>query len=736
MRSILQELKKIEGTIAHITFQSEKTGFTVLELETEDEMITVVGAMAGIGEGQKLVAFGEYTTHPSFGVQFKAASFEIALPCDVNAILKYLSSGAVHGIGEATAKRLVAAFGEDTFSVIESDPERVSKVQGLSYKKAINIQKEFKKIFGIKDAIAYLSTYGINAQDAIALYTYYGQNTTEIISGNPFVICGEPCNFEFEFADEICKKLSMEYDSRERINGGIMYVLKHNTLKGHSCVPRVKLVEIVAKYIFVEPEKIDKSIELLSDEGVLMSENIDDNEFIFLSELYIAEIVSAEKLCQLLSVKSETDENLAQKINNIEILQEIRYAPKQIEAINKVVNSNVSIITGGPGTGKTTLVKGIISLFEMQGEKISLCAPTGRAAKRLSELSMRSAKTIHRLLEVIPGSRDNIRFVHNKDNPLPCTVLIVDEFSMVDILLFSQLITAVKDNCRVIFVGDYNQLPAVGPGNILKDLLENGRIPSVKLVDIFRQAQVSGIVVNAHNINNGKLPTPSDKDGDFFMLNGRPDNIDEIISQLVYTRLPKAYGLDSIEDIQVLSPSKKRRGGTANLNIVLQQILNPPIPDKKQLNYNGIVFREGDKIMQIKNNYDIEYQKDDGTTDTGVFNGDIGCIEKINTYSKTMQLRFEDKLYEYTQEEFMQLEHAYAITVHKSQGCEFKAVVLSIADTAKELQYRNLLYTAITRAKDLLVVVGDTKILQAMVANHRKQLRYSGMKHFIEEFYV
>lgn len=731
----MQEILKIEGTVSHITFQSDTTGFTVIELETMEEIITVVGEMAGIGEGQKLVAFGEYVNHSSFGTQFKVKSYEISLPSDVNAIYTYLASGAIKGIGPATAKRIVDTFGVDTFKVLDTELEKLAKVSGVGPKKAATIQQEFKKIYGIQDAMAYLSSHGIMAKDAIALYTWYGPATIEIISTNPFVLCGEPCFFEFERADEISEKFSIEYDSMERIRGGIFYVLRHNTLKGHSCVPYKKLIETVADFIKVEPEKVEKNIEELCEEGLIVKENINDILFVFLAELYVAEMVIAQKLAECLTVQGEIPKDLDRLISDIQQVYDIKYAPKQLEAIEKVCASNLAIITGGPGTGKTTLVKAIISLFELQGKKINLCAPTGRAAKRLTELSGRGAKTIHRLLEVVPGSKDSIRFARNRDNPLPCEVLIVDEFSMVDILLFSQLITAIKDNCRVILVGDYNQLPAVGPGNILKDLLESGRIPSVQLVDIFRQSQESMIVVNAHNINSGIAPQVSDKNGDFFMMECGVNAIDTLVPQLVFTRLPKAYGFDSNEDIQVLCPSRKKRGGTANLNIELQKTLNPETTNKNQLSFNNIIFRECDKVMQIRNNYDLEYTKDDGTSDIGVFNGDIGYIQRIDKLSKTMDVRFEDRVYTYTQEEFIQLEHAYAITVHKSQGCEFNAVVLCIADTAQELQYRNLLYTAITRAKNLLVVVGNSQILKNMTINHRKQLRYTGIRHFLDEFY-
>ena len=729
----MQTLKRIEGNVVHITFQSADTGFTVLELETETEYITVVGEMAGIGEGQKLIAFGEYTNHPSFGVQFKAEKVEISLPSDANAIFTYLTSGAVKGIGIVYAKRIVEKFGEETFDVLDNHPEKLAQIQGISLSKAKAIQQEFKKIHGVQDAVIFLSKYNVAAKEAIALYSMLGPNTVEIVTDNPFVLCGEPCFFEFERADEIAQKLMMEYDNSCRIEGGIMFVLRHNTLKGHSCVPKQKLVETVAVFIGVEPEKVENSLKNLFEQGILIEEKLYDKAFVFLAELYAAEIVITQKLTELMANEIYNVEDVNYLIKYIEHINDITYAEKQKEAISKVYNSPVSIITGGPGTGKTTIVKGIISLFEAQGLKISLCAPTGRAAKRISDLTDKPAKTIHRLLEVMPGSKDNLRFARNQDNPLPCQVLIIDEFSMVDIVLFSQLITAVRPNCRIVLVGDSNQLPAVGPGNILKDLIESDIVPCVMLTEIFRQSQQSQIVVNAHNINNGIAPVSAGRDSDFFFIDADGDRAEQLLVQFVTTRLPQAYGYDSFDDIQVLCPSRKKRGGTANLNTLLQKSLHPPAAHKKEISFNGVIFREGDKVMQIKNNYDLEYVKDDGSGDIGVFNGDIGVIERIDTFNKLMYIRFEDRLYTYTQEEFVQLEHSYAITVHKSQGCEFKAVVLCISDTAKELQYRNLLYTAITRAKELLIIIGKPHILGQMTLNHRKQLRYSGIKYFLEE---
>ena len=730
----MQELDKLEGTISYITFASRETGFTVLELQTEDDMVTVVGEMVGVAPGQQLVVYGTYSNHPSFGVQFKVQNFEVSLPSDENAIFDYLASGAIKGIGPVTAKRILKEFGTDTFEVLETEPEKLATVKGISYRQALEIQAEFKRIYGIQDAIVNLSNYGLLASQAIALYTYYGPSTMDVISSDPYILCNEPCFIPFEQADNIANKMLLEYDSRQRIQGGIMYVLRHNSGNGHCCVPEDRLIETVAGFIGVEPEKVVSVLEQLCDEGHLFTEEINERNFVYIAQLYVAEMVSCQKLTELLNEKPPIRNDVESAIDTVEMMLDIQYAPNQRKALETVINSSVSIITGGPGTGKTTLVKGIINLFEMQADVVNLCAPTGRAAKRLSELSGRSAKTIHRLLEVVPGSKKETKFARNRDNPLNCDVLIVDECSMVDIVLFSQLITALKSNCRLVLVGDYNQLPAVGPGNILKDLLDCDFVPSVKLTDIFRQAQKSDIVVNSHAINEGVYPRTSGKTGDYFFIECG-ENIEEKIAGLVKTRLPRAYGFDSFEDIQVLCPSRKRRGGTANINTVLQAAMNPEEEGKSQIAFNGIIFREGDKVMQIKNNYDIEFTKDNGETDMGVFNGDIGQIIKVDKYNKTLTIRFDDKTYVYEQENFTQLEHAWAVTVHKSQGSEFKAVILCISDTPKELQYRNLLYTAFTRAKNLLVVVGSSEILANMVHNNRKQLRYSGVKHFLEEYH-
>ena len=729
----MQQLDRLEGTISYITFTSQDTGFTVLELQTDDDLVTVVGEMVGVAPGQQLVVQGTYANHPSFGIQFKVQNYEVALPSDENAIYAYLASGAVKGIGPVTAKRIIKAFGANALEILECDPVQLATVKGISYRQAVDIQTEFKRIYGIQDVIMNLSNYGLTASQAIALYGVYGQATTEIISQNPYLLCNDPTFLPFERADNIANRMMMEYDSHQRIAGGVLYVLRHNSQKGHCCVPYDRLVETVSAFIGVEPEKVEGVIEEKCDEGELFCEEINERPFVYLAQLYVAELVSCQKLTQLMASKPKTNIDISAVINTVQNILDIKYAPNQIKALEKVADSSVCIITGGPGTGKTTLVKGIISMFEMQADVVSLCAPTGRAAKRLSELSGKNAKTIHRLLEVVPGTKNDIKFQRNQDNPIPCDVLIVDECSMVDIVLFRQLITAVKDGGRVVLVGDYNQLPAVGPGNILKDLLDCGIVPNVQLTDIFRQARESDIVVNSHAINQGVYPKTGGRTGDYFFIESG-ENVEDYITGLVQTRLPRAYGFDSFEDIQILSPSRKRRGGTVNLNAALQSALNPENPAKPEIAFNGVVFRLGDKVMQIKNNYDLQFVRDNGETDVGVFNGDIGQIIAVDKFNKSLTVKIDDKTYVYPQEFFPQLEHAWAVTVHKSQGSEFKAVILCISDTPNELQYRNLLYTAFTRAKELLVVVGRSEIMARMVHNSKKQLRYSGVKHFIEEF--
>ncbi len=731
----MQELERLEGTILYITFASHDTGFTVLELESDDEVVTVVGEMVGVAPGQQLTVEGSYSNHPSFGVQFKAVNFQVSMPEDENAMLMYLSSGAVKGVGPAMAKKIIKEFGGDAFMVMQTDPVRLSQIKGISYRAAKDIQSEFRRINGIQDVIANLSAYNLNASQAIALYGVYGDNTVETVRYNPYVLCDAPCFFTFDRADDIARRhLAMEYDSSRRVKGGIMHVLRHNSGNGHCCVPLDRLIETVSAYISVEPEIVESAIYECCDEGELFSEAINDRDFIYLANIYAAEMTATGKLSQLLTERHKPIADIDKTIKTVQRMLDIQYAPNQIKALEKVASSSVCIITGGPGTGKTTLVKGIISMFEIQADVVSLCAPTGRAAKRLSELSGKNAKTIHRLLEVAPGSKSELRFQRNRDNPIPCDVLIVDEFSMVDIILFSQLITALKDGCRLVLVGDYNQLPAVGPGNILKDMLESGYVPNVQLTDIFRQAQQSDIVLNSHAINKGEMPQTSGRTGDYFFIDSDEDRIESLVSGLVETRLPRAYGFDSFEDIQILCPSRKKRGGTTNLNAVMQKVLNPSQNSKDEILFNGIIFRKGDKVMQIKNNYDLEFVRDNGETDTGVFNGDIGRIMSVDKFNKTLTIKFDDKTYIYEQEFFPQLEHAWAVTVHKSQGSEFKAVILCIRDIPKELRYRNLLYTAFTRAKELLVVVGSRATLATMVQNHKKQLRYSGVKHFLEEY--
>ncbi|MDD4699711.1 MAG: ATP-dependent RecD-like DNA helicase [Oscillospiraceae bacterium] len=729
------EPELISGTVEHITYRNSDSGFTVVELDCGSESITAVGIMPEIAKGESLEVTGHFDIHSTYGQQFKVDVCERTLPSGPSAILKYLSSGAVKGIGPATAKRIVHDFGEETFDVLENQPQRLAMIKGITKAKAEEICEEFSRRRSIREVMLHLGRLGVTADEALQVYKRYGQNSVDFIKADPFLLCKEGIDMPFERADEIATKMDLVPDSLERISAGVVYILKHNLNNGHTCLPREKLISVAAQMLDCNSYRADEACEELLALKIFNSVTINDKDFISLCDYSNAEQFIAAKI-QLMLQYSDVHTHVDKiEVEAIEASLGIEYEELQQKAVMLSLEGGVLILTGGPGTGKTTTLKAIINLMENRGYTIALTAPTGRAAKRMTELTGYEAKTIHRLLEVewSPEGGKHV-FSRNERNPLECDVLIVDELSMVDALLFESLLKALRLGCRLILVGDSNQLPSVGAGNVLHDLLESGNVPSVCLQKVFRQAMQSLIVSNAHRIVNGEQPDLTCKDADFFMIEQfNPSTAAKLVSDLNIRRLPEAYGFSSLNDIQVLCPSKKMDLGTINLNSVLQANINPQIEGVPEVSFRGFTLRLNDKVMQIKNNYDIIWTRDNGEYGTGVFNGDIGIIENINVASQTLSVRFDDRLATYGGEETVQLELAYAITIHKSQGSEFECVILPLLDCPSMLRYRNLLYTAVTRAKKLLVIIGSKTVVYQMVDNDRKTLRYTALTHYLEE---
>lgn len=725
----------LSGFVEKIIFQSNDSGYTVISFSNGLEEITAVGIMPDVKEGEELELSGNFTVHHTYGQQFKVKVYAKILPSGASAILKYLSSGVIYGIGPAIAKKIVRKFGDDTLEVMENEPSELASIKGITLKRAIEISEELKQRKSIREIIAKLAPLGINADEAIDIFKHLGSDSQSLITENPYILCSEQIGFDFTRVDEMAKSLNIPEESEQRICAGILFVLSHNLLNGHTCLPRKKICTVTANLLNSNEYKIDDACEILLDKLMLKSKVIDGTEFLFLTEFFLVEQSVAQKI-EILRTYSEKLPPIED--NELEIIEnemKIKFENLQLEAVKSSLSEAVLILTGGPGTGKTTTLNAIISVMKNRGLKICLAAPTGRAAQRITELTGMEAKTIHRLLEVEWDERSNKHiFKRNERNPLDCDVLIVDELSMVDVSVFELLLKALRLGCRLVLVGDSNQLPSVGAGNVLQDLIDSGVITSVSLQKVFRQALKSLIIKNAHNIVNGVMPDLTRKDSDFFMIERNNPKISaELVVDLCVNRLPSAYGFSATDSIQVLCPSKKMHMGTVYLNNKLQEKLNPAAPQKSEVNYRGITLRQGDKVMQIKNNYDILWQNDIGEYGCGVFNGDIGVLEGIDVIAHTLSVRFDNKVATYTGEEIGQLELAYAVTAHKSQGSEFDCVILPLLDTPNKLLYRNLLYTAVTRAKKMLVVVGSSGVLEKMVKNDRKTLRYTALKSFMRE---
>ena len=733
----LKSAEKLSGSVERITYTNNSNGYTVAVLKTEDDFLTVVGIMPFLSVGDFIEVQGKFDSHPTYGLQFKVNSFEKASPSDTASILRYLSSGAIRGVGPSTARNIVERFGDKALEIIETEPERLSEIRGISLDKALKIADEYNKQFGVRDVMLFLSPFRVSPEGALKVFNALGSNATEIIRSNPYVLCSEEIGFSFEKAEEISSYFAIPKDSDCRIAAGIEFVLKHNLSNGHTCLPKDKLIKTAARLLECEPSEIGAICDEMLGALQLRLLVDGDVEFVFLPQYFLAEDFVSARLSVMLRFAPPSELMADLEIDIIEQQEHIKYEELQRVAIKTAISKGIMVLTGGPGTGKTTTLNAIIKILKSKKLSIALAAPTGRAAKRMSELTGCEAKTIHRLLEVEWNDSDRQVFARNEKNPLPYDVVIIDEMSMVDILLFESLLRAIRLGTRIIMVGDSDQLPSVGAGNVLADIIASGKVPTVALSKVFRQAMESLIVANAHRIIAGETPKLSSKTSDFFMLqNLNCRSAAELVVDLCAKRLPEAYGYKPLTDIQVLCPSKMMDLGSVSLNNMLQYRLNLKTGDYEKIIFKGFELREGDKVMQTKNNYDIMWTSDDGESGNGVFNGDIGILEKIDRKNSCLQVRFDDKIAIYYSDNIGELELAYAMTIHKSQGSEFDCVILPILDTPSKLLYRNLLYTAVTRAKKLLIIVGSREVLLSMVENNRKSLRYTSLKKRLEDAFA
>ncbi|MBE6889142.1 MAG: ATP-dependent RecD-like DNA helicase [Ruminococcaceae bacterium] len=723
------------GTVEDIVFYNEENGYVVLDMDCNNELVTAVGLLGDVHEGEELTLWGDYVNSPKYGRQFKAEVFERSLPKSKEAIRKYLGSGVIAGIGPAVAKRIVTAFGEDTLEIMESDSIKLASIKGITAERALSIGREFNKITGLRKAMTYFSKYGIQPITIAAVWKQYEGRTMQVIKENPYIMCENGIELPFREADRLAESLGIPKDSEERILAGILWCLRVNAANGHTCVRENDLSETVCYELEISEKSFWNALSIAESRGDVTLDDKYDERFVFLSEYYKAECYIAQKLAEMIQRKDSGETDYSEEIAGIEWTEGIQYEELQREAINGCMNNHIFILTGGPGTGKTTTLNAVISLCKQRGLKIKLAAPTGRAAKRMADLTGAQAQTIHRLLEVDFGAGGN-SFKRCEENPLSCDVLVIDEMSMVDTLLMCSLLKAVKSKTRLIMVGDSNQLPSVGAGNILRDLIASGRVPMVELKEIFRQAAESLIVTNAHRIVRGEMPVLNDRKSDFFFM---PTDSEEdtlrLVIELCKTRLPNTYGYTAFDDIQVLCPSKLGVVGTQSINQALQLALNPPAGNKQELKYFNQLFRTGDKVMQTKNDYDVEWRRG-AEKSHGIFNGDIGLIRSADRANDRIEIDFEGRTAIYDTDMLKRIEHAYAVTIHKSQGSEYPAVIIPLPNGMDRLTYRNLLYTAVTRAKNILIVIGNSRKIQSMVENDRRALRYSCLKPMLEDHFV
>ena len=724
-------LQKLEGSIEHVIYSNEENGYAICDMAVaDDEIVTIVGTLPMIAAGDNLAVYGKWIHNPKYGRQFSVSQYERQMPADTASILRYLASGVIKGIGPKTAMRIVEEFGEDTFDVIENHPDWLAEIKGISRKSAQEISERFREQAGMRSVMMFFRNY-FGAAVTIRIYKRWGSASVDIAKKNPYRLCNEIEGIGFERADTMASELGVTKDNFDRIMSGIRYVLTQNAMQnGHSCLPEDKLSEATAQLLGVTAESAKEAIAALLKSGTLRYTLSGETRMIYDSASYEAEKYIAEKLVLLDKMSSAISlPDIDRFIEREEAQNGLSYASKQKQAISDALRYGVMVLTGGPGTGKTTVVKALIHIFDSMGFDIALAAPTGRAAKRLSESTSREAKTVHRLLEMSYDNGSTPTFNRNELDQLEEDVIIVDEASMIDTALMAALTKAIKPGARFIIIGDADQLPSVGAGNVLRDIIESERFSVVCLDEIFRQAQESLIVTNAHRINEGVYPITDVKDNDFFYLARELDrDIAATIADLYKNRLPRRYGEGIKGNIQVITPSRKGEAGSENLNVMLQAALNPAARDRLEYKFKEVTFREGDRVMQTRNNYDINWFRDtDGKDGYGIFNGDIGVISRIDIQNSYMEILFDDKVVNYDLTLLDDIEHAYAITVHKSQGSEYGVVIIPMCSAAHMLHTRNLLYTAVTRAQKMVILVGRSDIIRLMVDNDHQSMRYTGL---------
>lgn len=726
----------VKGLVDNITYQNPDNGYTVCTVDYEGNPVTLVGIIPTLTEGEYISAEGSWTSHPTYGKQFSVTSYQKELPATSDSILAYLSSGVIKGIGPVTARRIVDKYGSETLKVIEEHPEWLSEIKGITSKRISEISESFKNQYGMRQVMLYFQGM-LSPAMCLKIYKQWGNASVDVLRTNPYVLCDQVDGIGFEKADSMAQKLGFTLDNEERIYAGIKYELGLELNRaGNCCLPLDMLTQKASALLGTDKRTVEEACGVLSQNGEVIA--VKDGEgriMIYLEPVYRTEKFCTEKLLLLdSSVINIPIDDPDAEISRVEKETGIEFAPLQRVAVKSSVTRGVVIVTGGPGTGKTTVIRAIIALFKKIGTPFCLAAPTGRAAKRMSAATGYKAKTIHRLLECdFAGGEDGQSFRRDEDNYLDEEVIIIDEASMVDVFLFGALLRAIRPGSRLIIIGDADQLSPVGAGEVFNDMLKSGVFMSVRLSDIFRQAQGSSIVTNAHLINEGRMPDCSNKGDFFFLKRENAADVRELLVSLCTSRLPNAYKYDPLKDIQIICPTRKGDAGTVALNALLQSKLNPPSTAKSEREVRDVVFREGDKVMVVKNNYDIEWTDEDGTTGNGVFNGDIGFITKIDRAEESFSVSFDDgrnAVFDYSG--FDDLEHAYAITVHKSQGSEYNAVIIPLYGCPAGLLSRNMLYTALTRAGKLAVLVGKVEILCEMVANNRRSVRFTGLARMLE----